>query len=101
MKLPAVEMQIKKIGEVKTGKSGKDWCPILLEHEDGEYTDTYEVTAFGGQIEAIKRMGVGSIVEVEMYLGSREWKDRHFASLRIASIEQVNPVQEDSGDDPF
>ena len=103
MRLPAVEMQIKKIGEVRTSESGKDWCNVMMEHKDGKYTDLYEVGVFDDQIERVRAMGVGAIANVSLYMGSRKGKSRYFTSLRLAFIEQVDPVREEQGDDdtPF
>ena len=113
---------IKEVLDVVSGtsKSGNDWtkATVIIEHKDGDYTDTYPMTVFGSDKVQRAEDLVGETVDVKFDIRGREYNGRWYADVNLRYINKVHeekaaaapapqqapaPEQEDDpdGDLPF
>jgi hypothetical protein len=81
-----------------TSQSGKDWrkATVILEQEDGSYTETYAVQAFDDKIDVVSQY-VGQKVDIKFTIKAREYNGRWYNDLRfqyVSPVEQANKPQE-------
>ena len=80
-----------------TSQSGKDWrkATVVIEQEDGSYTETYAVQAFDDKIDVVEKY-VGEKVDVKFTIRAREYNGRWYNDLRfqyVSPVEQEKPAQ--------
>jgi hypothetical protein len=80
-----------------TSQSGKDWrkATVILEQEDGSYTETYAVQAFDDKIDVVSQY-VGQKVDIKFTIKAREYNGRWYNDLRfqyVSPVEQAKPAQ--------
>lgn len=75
---------------------------------DTKYPFNLKIEAINQNIEKLKSSKVGDVTDVDVYLGSNEYKGKYYPSLRLASIggyknnnEQHKQKQEQEDDLPF
>lgn len=87
---------IKEVLDVVSGtsKSGNDWtkATVIIEHKDGDYTDTYPMTVFGD--DKVKRAQdlVGKPADVKFDIRGREYNGRWYADV---NLRYINSAQEE------
>jgi hypothetical protein len=113
------EIKNATLAEVKdttsgTSKSGNAWtkATAVIEHKDGNYTDTYPMLVFGDRIHDAEALQ-GKTVDVRFSIQSREYNGRTYIDLRLQYIAEAQqaaapapapaPAKEDDpdGDLPF
>ena len=92
--------KIREVTDVTSGtsQSGKDWrkATVILEQEDGSYTETYAVQAFDDKIDVVSQY-VGQKVDIKFTIKAREYNGRWYNDLRfqyVSPVEQANKPQE-------
>lgn len=87
---------IKEVLDVVSGtsKSGNDWtkATVIIEHKDGDYTDTYPMTVFGSDKVQRAEDLVGETVDVKFDIRGREYNGRWYADV---NLRYINKVQEE------
>jgi hypothetical protein len=91
--------KIREVTDVTSGtsQSGKDWrkATVILEQEDGSYTETYAVQAFDDKIDVVSQY-VGQKVDIKFTIKAREYNGRWYNDLRfqyVSPVEQAKPAQ--------
>ena len=101
-------------------QNGNAWtkATVIIEHKDGDYTDTYPMTVFGSDKVQRAEDLVGETVDVKFDIRGREYNGRWYADVNLRYINKVHeekaaaapapqpapaPEQEDDpdGDLPF
>ncbi len=86
--------KIREVTDVTSGtsQSGKDWrkATVIIDQEDGNYTETYAVQAFDDKIDVVEKY-VGEKVDVKFTIKAREYNGRWYNDLRF---QYVAPVQD-------
>ena len=80
-----------------TSQAGKDWrkATVIIDHEDGNYTETYAVQAFDDKIDVVSKY-VGEKVDIKFTIKAREYNGRWYNDLRfqyVSPVEQAKPEQ--------
>ena len=80
-----------------TSQSGKDWrkATVIIDQEDGSYTETYAIQAFDDKIDVVGRY-VGEKVDIKFTIKAREYNGRWYNDLRfqyVSPVEQEKPAQ--------
>ena len=87
---------IKEVLDVVSGtsKSGNDWtkATVIIEHKDGDYTDTYPMTVFGSDKVQRAEELVGEMVDVKFDIRGREYNGRWYADV---NLRYINKAQEE------
>lgn len=114
---------VKEVTDVQNGtsqRSGQNWtkATVILEHKDGDYTDTFPMTVFGNEkVQQVSDL-VGKCADIKFDIRGREFNGRWFNDVNLRYINPVTqgtqeniphqapapaPAQEDDpdGDLPF
>lgn len=90
--------KIREVTDVTSGtsQSGKDWkkATVIIEQEDGNYTETYAMQAFDDKIDAVQRLA-GQKADVKFTIRAREFNGRWYNDLRfqyVSPVEQAKPA---------
>jgi len=80
-----------------TSQAGKDWrkATVIIDQEDGNYTETYAVQAFDDKIDVVSKY-VGEKVDIKFTIKAREYNGRWYNDLRfqyVSPVEQAKPEQ--------
>lgn len=66
-------------------------CLLVLDNNDGQYTDTYAIEAYGTTIvEKVQQHRVGEEVEVAFTVRSREYQGKWYTNLSLYSFNEKN-----------
>lgn len=88
---------IKDVLDVVSGTSqtGNAWtkATVIVEHKDGDYTDSYPMTAFGPEKVQMVQDLVGKPVDVKFDIRGRQYNGRWFADVNIRYANAL-PEQE-------
>ena len=86
---------IKDVLDVVSGTSqtGNAWtkATVIVEHKDGDYTDSYPMTAFGPEKVQMVQDLVGKPVDVKFDIRGRQYNGRWFADV---NLRYANAIQE-------
>ena len=85
---------IKALGEriEGTSRNGQPWqkCEVAVEVQDGQYSDTVALTAFGDRVDdVIGRLKEGDEVSVKFTISAREYNGRYYNDINIVSIRRA------------
>ena len=81
---------VHQVGDVQTFGEKFRKVEIVID-TGGQYPQYIPCEAATARlIDTAGGLSVGDVVDVEFYLRGREWKDRYFSSVRIASIDPVS-----------
>lgn len=98
-----------------TSRAGVVWtkATVVLEHRDGDYTDTYPMAVFGDEkVQKVRDLN-GRTVDVKFDMRGREYNGRWYNDVRLQFVNAVDappvkreetPVQtkqDDNDDLPF
>lgn len=88
---------IKEVLDVVSGTSqtGNAWtkATVIVEHKDGDYTDSYPMTAFGPEKVQMVQDLVGKPVDVKFDIRGRQYNGRWFADVNLRYANAL-PEQE-------
>ncbi len=88
---------IKDVLDVVSGTSqtGNAWtkATVIVEHRDGDYTDSYPMTAFGPEKVQMVQDLVGKPVDVKFDIRGRQYNGRWFADVNLRYANAL-PEQE-------
>ena len=95
-----------KVGEVQEFSEKFRKVEILIEQQDVKYDATIPLELINDTIEKLRDVSEGKIYEFSINISGREWKGRHFVSLRAWKAEECeggeeNPEPLDKEDFPF
>ena len=82
------------LGEIKSGalRDGGTWsrqdCVIEIPISENSHKDV-AVSLNTEQIELVKRLPIGAIVDVEYYVTAREWQGKWYNNVNVRSIAPV------------
>mgnify|MGYP003292345667 CR=1 FL=1 len=82
------------LGEIKSGalRDGGTWsrqdCIIEIPISENSHKDV-SVSLNTEQIELVKRLSLGTIVDVEYYVTAREWQGKWYNNVNVRSIAPV------------
>ena len=96
---------IKALGEriEGTSRNGQPWqkCEVVVEVQDGQYSDTVALTAFGDRVDdVIGRLKEGDEVTVKFTISAREYNGRYYNDINIVSIRRPGWSQRRAQDGP-
>ena len=96
---------IKALGEriEGTSRNGQPWqkCEVVVEVQDGQYSDTVALTAFGDRVDdVIGRLKEGDEVTVKFTISAREYNGRYYNDINIVSIRRPGWSQRLAQDGP-
>jgi hypothetical protein len=87
---------IKDVLDVVSGTSqtGNAWtkATVIVEHKDGDYTDSYPMTAFGPEKVQMVQDLVGKPVDVKFDIRARQYNGRWYADVNLRYANAL-PVQ--------
>lgn len=88
---------IKDVLDVVSGTSqtGNAWtkATVIVEHKDGDYTDSYPMTAFGPEKVQMVQDLVGKPVDVKFDIRARQYNGRWYADVNLRYANAL-PEQE-------
>ena len=72
-------------------QNGNAWtkATVIIEHKDGNYTDTYPMQAFGEKVQQVTDLA-GQYVDVKFDIRGREYKERWYADIRLQFIKPAS-----------
>lgn len=78
-----------------TSRSGSAWtkATVVLEHGDGDYTDTYPMAVFGDEKVQKVRELKGRTVDVKFDMRGREYNGRWYNDVRLQFFNPVDTAQ--------
>lgn len=81
------------LGEVTVGqtRNGGTWQKreVVVETQDGNYTDLVALTAFGDKVEDVEKFKEGDEVSVKFTISAREYNGRYYTDVNIISIRRA------------
>ena len=90
-----IKGRIKRHGEVQTFASGFQKQEVVISpNPEGDYPDYFPVELLKDKAEAMDAVKAGTLVEVDCYLGGREYNGRFYLSLKYAGHRVTDPVQD-------
>lgn len=77
-------------------QNGNAWtkATVIIEHKDGNYTDSYPMQAFGDKVQQVADLA-GQYVDVKFDIRGREYNGRWYSDIRLqfikpAAVEETN-----------
>ena len=69
-------------------QNGNAWtkATVIIEHKDGNYTDTYPMQAFGEKVQQAEDLK-GGYADVKFDIRGREYNGRWYADIRLQFIK--------------
>tara|TARA_Y100000593_G_scaffold51872_1_gene97435 strand:- start:158 stop:469 length:312 start_codon:yes stop_codon:yes gene_type:complete len=101
-----IKGKFKKLLKLESGvsKAGKEWKKqsFILDTLN-EYNPDLCIDAFGERLNDIQNIEEGSLIECDINISSREWKEKWFTSASLFKIRKLdtNNSEESSEDLPF
>lgn len=94
--------KIKQILPLQTGvsKAGKEWKKqLFLIEQEQEFNPVVCIEAFGAEkIDKLNKFSEGDTVEMDCFVGSREWNGKYFTTIQAFRFNnknaEVNNTQE-------
>lgn len=84
-------------GDVNSGTSAKgyDWArqQIVLAVQNGKYTNHIAIDVTGDNVQLLEKISNSDVVEVKFYINARQWQEKWYNTLELASIEVVESSQ--------
>ena len=84
---------VKDVLDVNSGisQSGNPWikATVILEHKDGEHTDTYPMVAFGDDMVQMVQNLIGNAVDVKFDIRGREYNGRWYNDIPLRYIDSA------------
>lgn len=71
-------------------QNGNAWtkATVIIEHKDGNYTDTYPMQAFGEKVQQAEALK-GGYADVKFDIRGREYNGRWYTDVRLQFIKPV------------
>ena len=69
-------------------QNGNAWtkATVIIEHKDGNYTDSYPMQAFGDKVQQVADLA-GQYVDVKFDIRGREYNGRWYTDIRLQFIK--------------
>ena len=83
-----------KVGDVQEFSEKFRKVEVLIEQQDVKYDATIPLELINDTIEKLRDVIEGKIYEFSINISGREWKDRHFVSLRAWKAEECEGGEE-------
>ena len=95
--IKTVSGTVERIGEVEeVGSNGFTKRLLVIEVEDGQYSQKIPVEALKDKTSLFDGLNVGDMVTAYVNMRGSEWKDRVFLSLNCWKIETDAPAESDA-----
>lgn len=92
------------LSEIRSGisKSGKQWQSqtIVLDVTYGNYSKKFALDVTGDELKDLKGYKVGDDVEVDFFVGSREWQGKWYTSADLVGIRSTSAAGPASNQQP-
>ena len=101
-----IKGKFKKLLKLESGvsKAGKEWKKqsFILDTLN-EYNPDLCIDTFGERLNDIQNIDEGTLIECDINISSREWKEKWFTSASLFKIRKLdsNNSEESSEDLPF
>lgn len=90
-----IKGRIKRHGEVQTFASGFQKQEVVISpNPEGDYPDYFPIELMKDMVGDMDGIKAGTLVEVQAYLGGREYNDRYYLSLKYVNCKVIDPVQD-------
>jgi len=90
-----IKGRIKQHGEPQTFPSGFQKQEVVITpNPEGDYPDHFPVELLKNKVGTMDSVKAGTLVEVDCYLGGREYNGRFYLSLKYAGHRVTDTVQD-------
>lgn len=90
-----IKGRIKQHGEPQTFPSGFQKQEVVVTpNPEGDYPDHFPVELLKDKVGAMDSVKAGTLVEVDCYLGGRQYNGRFYLSLKYAAHRVIDTVQD-------
>ena len=90
-----IKGRIKQHGEPQTFPSGFTKQEVVITpNPEGDYPDHFPVELLKDMVGDMDSIKAGTLVEVQAYLGGREYNGRFYLSLKYINCKVIDPVQD-------